>query len=249
MNTYMTNSLRVLVTTLIFTASAAHAESRWSVAGGVISVESPYADTDSKTLGLPMVNYTGERLTLKGYMLDYKLLGDEGLNWSVILEPGQFFDSTDSDNVAIKALNERKMSLYAGTKVSYAASFGRVSASISHDVLGHGDGAKFKTDYSYPVKLTKELMLAPFVGVEINSSQLSNYYYGVAEGESSTFDAYELSSTVNYNIGLLASYQLNKNWNVNALVKFNQLDADIEDSPIIDTDNLTTAMMSITYHF
>ncbi|MBH0071987.1 MipA/OmpV family protein [Pseudoalteromonas sp. NZS127] len=245
----MQQPLPILLSTLLVTTSAAYADSPWSVAGGVIAVDSPYANTDTKVMALPMINYQGEKLTLRGYTLDYTLLQQHGFSWSATLAPGQFFDSSDSDNPAIKALNERKMSLYAGTKVSYAASFGRVSASVSHDILGNGDGAKFKTDYSYPVKLTKELMLAPFVGVEINSSQLSNYYYGVAEGESSTFDAYELSSTVNYNIGLLASYQLNRNWNVNALVKFNQLDADIEDSPIIDTDNLTTAMMSITYHF
>jgi len=249
MNTYVINSFRILVAALIFPALTAHAQSQWSVAGGVISVESPYADTDNKTLGLPMVNYQGERLTIKGYMLDYKLLGDKGVNWSVIVEPGQFFDSTDSDNIAIKTLNKRKISLYAGTKVSYSASFGRISASVSHDVLGHGDGVKFKTDYNYPVKLTKELMLVPFVGFEVNSSQLSNYYYGVAEGESTTYDAYQLSSTVNYNIGLLATYKINQNWNVNALVKYNQLDSDIEDSPIVDTDNISSAMMSVTYHF
>ena len=245
----MQQPLPILLSTLLVTTSAAYADSPWSVAGGVIAVDSPYANTDTKVMALPMINYQGEKLTLRGYTLDYTLLQQHGFSWSATLAPGQFFDSSDSDNPAIKALNERKMSLYAGTKVSYAANFGRLNASVTHDILGNGDGAKFKTDYSYPVKLTKELMLAPFVGVEINSSQLSNYYYGVAEGESSTFDAYELSSTVNYNIGLLASYQLNKNWNVNALVKFNQLDADIEDSPIIDTDNLTTAMMSITYHF
>ena len=245
----MQQPLPILLSTLLVTTSAAYADSPWSVAGGVIAVDSPYANTDTKVMALPMINYQGEKLTLRGYTLDYTLLQQHGFSWSATLAPGQFFDSSDSDNPAIKALNERKMSLYAGTKVSYAASFGRVSASVSHDILGNGDGAKFKTDYSYPVKLTKELMLAPFVGVEINSSQLSNYYYGVAEGESSTFDAYELSSTVNYNIGLLATYKINKNLNVNALVKYHQLDADIEDSPIIDTDNLTTAMMSITYHF
>ncbi|MBE0420121.1 MipA/OmpV family protein [Pseudoalteromonas nigrifaciens] len=245
----MQQPLPILLSTLLVTTSAAYADSPWSVAGGVIAVDSPYANTDTKVMALPMINYQGEKLTLRGYTLDYTLLQQHGFSWSATLAPGQFFDSSDSDNPAIKALNERKMSLYAGTKVSYAANFGRLNASVTHDILGNGDGAKFKTDYSYPVKLTKELMLAPFVGVEINSSQLSNYYYGVAEGESSTFDAYELSSTVNYNIGLLATYKINKNLNVNALVKYHQLDADIEDSPIIDTDNLTTAMMSITYHF
>ncbi|WMS94303.1 MipA/OmpV family protein [Pseudoalteromonas sp. HL-AS2] len=245
----MQQPLPILLSTLLVTTSAAYADSPWSVAGGVIAVDSPYANTDTKVMALPMINYQGEKLTLRGYTLDYTLLQQHGFSWSATLAPGQFFDSSDSDNPAIKALNERKMSLYAGTKVSYAANFGRLNASVTHDILGHSDGLKFNGDYNYPVKLTKELMLAPFVGVEINSSQLSNYYYGVAEGESSTFDAYELSSTVNYNIGLLATYKINKNLNVNALVKYHQLDADIEDSPIIDTDNLTTAMMSITYHF
>ena len=44
-------------------------------------------------------------------------------------------------------------------------------------------------------------------------------------------------------------YYINKNWNVNAMVNYKQLDSDIEDSPIIDTDNTTTVMMSVNYRF
>ena len=92
-------------------------------------------------------------------------------------------------------------------------------------------------------------MLIPSVGVELNSSDVSNYYYGVATGESTTYAPYELGSTVNYNAGLFLMYYINKNWNVNAMVNYQQLDSDIEDSPIIDTDNTTTVMMSVNYRF
>ena len=53
-------------------------------------------------------------------------------------------------------------------------------------------------------------MLVPSVGVELNSSDVSNYYYGVALGESTTYAPYELGSTVNYNAGLFLMYYINK---------------------------------------
>jgi len=249
MNTYVKSTIRILISALAFSSLAAQAESQWSLGAGVISTGSPYAGTDSEVLVLPMITYEGEKLSFKGFSLDYKLLEDKGFNWSVILEPGDNFDTSDSDIEAIRALDDRKLSLYAGTQISYATRFGKVSASATHDVIGHGDGAKFKTNYSYPIKLSKQLMLIPSVGVELNSSNVSNYYYGVTQDESTTYAPYELGSTVNYNAGLFLMYYINKNWNVNAMVSYQQLDSDIEDSPIIDTDNTTTVMMSVNYRF
>jgi len=249
MNPYIKNSIQIIVSTFALCSITAQAESQFSLGGGVISTSSPYAGTDNKTLVLPMITYEGERLSLRGLSLDYKLLEDDGFNWSLVLEPGDNFDTSDSDLAAIKALNDRKLSLYAGTQVSYTAGFGKITASATHDVIGHGDGAKFKTNYSYPIKLSKQLMLVPSVGVELNSSDISNYYYGVAQGESSTYAPYKLSSTVNYNAGLFLMYYINKNWNANAMVNYKQLDSDIEGSPIIDTDYSTTVMMSVNYRF
>ena len=80
-------------------------------------------------------------------------------------------------------------------------------------------------------------------------SNVSNYYYGVAAGESTRYAPYQLGSTVNYNAGLSFRYQLNKNWHLNGLVKYTQLDADIEDSPIVDSDNIATTMLSVSYQF
>ncbi|ALQ09496.1 MULTISPECIES: MipA/OmpV family protein [unclassified Pseudoalteromonas] len=251
MNIYVKKSLQLLLSTLALSSLMAQAQDKspWSVGAGLISTESPYAGTDNRTLLLPMINYEGEKLTFRGFALDYKLVENKGFNWSVILEPGQFFDSSDSDLAEIKALDDRKISLYAGSKVSYTTGYGSLSASASHDILGHGDGAKLKARYSYPFKLSKQIMLIPSFGVELSSSKVSNYYYGVTKGESNTFDAYELGSTVNYNAGMLLSYQLNKKWNVSAMINYTQLDSDIEDSPIIDTSSISTAMMSVSYQF
>lgn len=127
---------------------------------------------------------------------------------------------SDSNLEAIKALDNKKLSLYADTEVCYSAGFDKISANTTHDEIGHSDGAKFKTNYSYSIKLPKQLMLIPSVGIELNSSDVSNYYYGVAQGESTTYAPYELGSTLNYNAGLFLMYYINKNWNVNAMVNY-----------------------------
>ena len=64
MNTYIQNSLRLLVGTLALGSITAQAESQFSLGGGVISTSSPYAGTDSETLFLPIITYEGERLSL-----------------------------------------------------------------------------------------------------------------------------------------------------------------------------------------
>lgn len=249
MNTYILPNLRLLISLCALLAFSSHAQSKWSVGLGAISVESPYLDTDNTTIALPTIDYYGENLTVRGIAADYKLFKKEGFSWSVILEPGQFFDSTDSDNVAISSLDERKLSLYAGTRIMHRSRFGIIRASVSHDVLGHGNSAKLNSHYSYPIKLSTRLSLTPFIGIELSSRTLSNYYYGVAQGESNTFDAYELGSTVNYQSGIVANYQLNKQWNINAMLKYSQLDDDIKNSPIVADNNLSTAMLSVSYHF
>ncbi|WJG10863.1 MipA/OmpV family protein [Aliiglaciecola sp. LCG003] len=243
-------SLGLVMACVSLSHQAQATDGQWTVGAGVIAVDNPYIGVDSRIMALPFVTYKSENLTFRGFAFDYKVMQYQDLTFSIILKPGDgFLDSSDSDNEAIRALSDRDLSYYAGVKMSHSSKLGSISAAASHDLLGNGDGYIIDADYSYPIHLGENVMVVPTIGVSYNSADVSNYYYGVAAGESDVFDQYALSTTVNAYIGLVVTYKIDKNWSVSAMAKYTQLDKDIEYSPIIDDRQKTMGLLSLNYRF
>lgn len=224
------------------TAEASANGSPWSVGLGVLNMSSPYLDVDNQSYALPLINYNGEKLRASIFNLEYDLYEVERLKLSFATELGEdFLKASDSDNAFVQAQDDRKISLYSGAKLTYHSSFGIFNTSALYDVSGHSEGSLFKINYSYPVSLTKDLLFIPTVGTIFKSADVANYYFGT--------ENYNVGSTTDLSLSMLLSYKISNSLNASAFVRHTILDKDISNSPLVENDNVTMAMLSLTYKF
>lgn len=224
--------------------------SPWSVGLGVINFDSPYKGVDEKVFVLPMVAYQGERLSIDGFAAEYRLTERGGAGLSVVLTPGgHFLDASDSDDAQVKQLSDRNLSVYAGIKASYSSELGYFSAALKQDISNNSKGLVATADYSYPIQVSSNLSITPALGVDLNSSKVANYYFGVAANELQNEAAYQLDKTLSCYVGVLATYNVSPSWKVNAYMRYKQLDDDIKRSPLIKDEDVSFAVLSVAYQF
>lgn len=58
-----------------------------------------------------------------------------------------------------------------------------------------------------------------------------------------------LSGTTDLSMSLIAIYNFSENVNVNFLLRYTLLDQNIGDSPIVEKENISMVMSTITYKF
>lgn len=234
----------IFASTLIlgYSAESTASEDEWLIGGGVLALTSPYIGVDNQKYALPLINYKGEKLRASIFNLEYNLWQYNRLTLSFATELGEdFLKASDSINPVVNALNDRKISIYSGAKLTYSSAIGIFNTSALYDISGHSEGSIFKANYSYPWRVNNKLTLIPSVGINIKDSDVANYYYG--------YSNYELDNTTDLTLNLILSYQLTKSLNANAYIRHIALDNDITHSPIINSDQITMAMISIMYKF
>ncbi|SUI57598.1 MltA-interacting protein precursor [Shewanella putrefaciens] len=228
--------------TMGLTIEASASDSPWSLGVGVLNLSSPYIGVDNKNYGLPLVNYNGERLRASIFNLEYDIYEIERLKLSFATELGEdFLKVSDSKDSAIRMLEDRKISIYSGAKLSYHSPIGIFNTSALYDISGHSEGSIFKINYSYPIRLTNDLTFIPSVGTTFKSADVANYYYGT--------DNYNVGNTTDLSLNMIISYKISESLNATAFLRHIVLDKDISNSPIVENDSVTMAMLSLTYKF
>ncbi len=224
--------------------------SKWTLGLAAIGFETPYRDSKNKQYILPIVNYYGEKFTMEGAQFSYKFFDRPNLNVFAVLEPGEeYFNASDSNNAALAVLSDRKLSYYAGVGANLNTEFGQFGSTVTGDVSDHSDGTKLKLAYSYPMKLSEKWRFTPSIDAVWNNSDANDYYYGVDPGESASLAAYSADSGINYGLSLHASYEVTQNWYLHGAAKWQKLDREIENSPLVDNDTPASVSLAMTYRF
>lgn len=80
------------------------------------------------------------------------------------------------------------------------------------------------------------LTLTPGIGVEWNSDNQNEYYYGVSRHESrrSGMRSYDPDSSWNPYLELSANYRFLGDWSVYGVARYTRLSDEITDSPMVD---------------
>ncbi len=83
---------------------------------------------------------------------------------------------------------------------------------------------------------TATLTLTPGIGVEWNSDNQNEYYYGVSKHESnrSGMRSYDPDSSWNPYLELAANYRFLGDWSVYGIARYTRLSDEITDSPMVD---------------
>lgn len=119
-----------------------------------------------------------------------------------------------------------------------------------HD-FGKSKGALYELLYFAEIETYKKIVIYPQVGVERQSSQYANYYYGISPGESTAtgYATYSAPATNNLLAGLMIEIPVVDNWYVNVYGKRKWMGSGINNSPVMNRSFQDNLFMALAYRF
>lgn len=248
MNRIKLLALGVLIAT---SATAVQAESKLTLGAGVGIVEHPYKQYDHDVYPVPVINYEGDNFWFRGLGGGYYLWNDgtDQLSLTAYWSP-LYFKPGDSDNGQLRKLDKRKSTVMAGVSWMHHTQYGSLRTMLSGDTLDNSNGIVWDTAWVYRYT-NGGLTLTPGIGVQWNSENQNQYYYGVSHHESakSGLRSYDPNSSWNPYLELSANYRFAGSWSVYGTARYTRLSDEITDSPMIDKSWTGLLSTGVTYTF
>lgn len=248
MNRIKLLALGVLIAT---SATAVQAESKLTLGAGVGIVEHPYKQYDHDVYPVPVINYEGDNFWFRGLGGGYYLWNDgtDQLSLTAYWSP-LYFKPGDSDNSQLRKLDKRKSTVMAGVSWMHHTQYGSLRTMLSGDTLDNSNGIVWDTAWVYRYT-NGGLTLTPGIGVQWNSENQNQYYYGVSHHESakSGLRSYDPNSSWNPYLELSANYRFAGSWSIYGTARYTRLSDEITDSPMIDKSWTGLLSTGVTYTF
>jgi Outer membrane protein V len=241
-------ALGVLIAT---SATAVQAESKLTLGAGVGIVEHPYKQYDHDLYPVPVINYEGDNFWFRGLGGGYYLWNDGTDQLSVMgYWSPMYFKPGDSDNSQLRKLDKRKSTVMAGVSWMHHTQYGSLRTALSGDILDNSNGVVWDTAWVYRYT-NGGLTLTPGIGVEWNSENQNQYYYGVSHHEAakSGLRSYDPSNSWNPYLELTANYRFANSWSVYGTARYTRLSDEITDSPMVDKSWTGLLSTGVTYTF
>jgi outer membrane protein len=127
---------------------------------------------------------------------------------------------------------------------------GGVFLNAYHD-FGKSKGALYEFLYFAELETYKKVVLYPQIGIERQSAQYANYYYGINSGQSGLtgYNAYTATATNNLLAGLMVEIPVVDNWYVNIYGKRKWMGSGINNSPVMNRSFQDNIFMALAYRF
>lgn len=206
-----------------------------SVGVGIFYSKSIYIQNDDKKMILPVINYEDENFYLKGIEIGYKITPSVSL---IVLPSLQ--------NIHIENLPSKKETALAGFDYKYKIQKYGINFKIAKDIGQRHDGFISKLTLNHPF-INYPYIFIPSIGIEYESKKVTNYYYGVPQN--TPYNSYTSDDSVSGIAHLIGIYNINKNYALSGIVNHKFLSNQITNSPIIDSNSQTMAMINFLYKF
>ena len=234
-------ALGVLIAT---SAGVAHAEGKFSLGAGVGVVEHPYKDYDTDVYPVPVINYEGDNFWFRGlgggyYPVSYTHLTLPTIASDVYKRQHQ-----------MRHLDDRKSTMMAGLSYAHFTQYGYLRTTLAGDTLDNSNGIVW--DMAWLYRYTNGgLTVTPGIGVQWNSENQNEYYYGVSRKESarSGLRGYNPNDSWSPYLELSASYNFLGDWSVYGTARYTRLSDEVTDSPMVDKSWTGLISTGITYKF
>lgn len=218
--------------------------------GGTI-ITSEYKDTRLAGSTLPLLGYEGEYFYLRGVSGGLHLYRTSWFEFNAqVSYLPQHFYADNSDDWAMRRLDDRYSSMLAGLNTRITTPYGIVAATVSTDALGYSNGVMVDASYSYPFRLAR-VALIPTVGLQWTDTNYNDYYYGIKPSESrqSGLSEYNPEGCVSPYAGLTARLQFTDHVSGFASARALFLNQEITDSPMVDTGEKYSFSLGVMYKF
>lgn len=248
MNKIKLLTLGVLLAT---SATAVQAESKLTLGAGVGVIQHPYKQYSNDVLPVPVLTYESENFWFRGLGGGYYLWNDgtDQLSLTAYWLP-MYFKPSDSDSHKLRRLDSRHSTLMAGVSWFHHTQYGSLRTTLSGDTLDKSNGLIWDLGWIYRYT-NGNLTLTPGIGVEWNSDNMNDYYYGVSHKESRKSGLRDYSADGGWNpyLELSANYRFLGNWSVYGTARYTRLSDEITDSPMVDKSWTGLLSTGVTYTF
>ncbi|MDA9793241.1 MipA/OmpV family protein [Bacteriovoracaceae bacterium] len=184
---------------------------------------------------VPLIAYRGERLSVLGPNINYSLLKGP-ISFGIRLNAaGDRYKSHD--------LEERDSAINAGVVLRFYF----LTLSHAADVSGLYNGEVEQLTVGWRLMLSDSLSFMPSIGKEFLSLEYTNYYYGVKEGESAYYPAYQTNNSVNDIYSARLIYKMSEDHSFSLSFKHRAFDKVIYDSPTINKQKFSRWAMFWSY--
>jgi len=207
-----------------------------------------YRGSDDLTFAVPLIFMERGNFYIKGTLAGYQFYKQQNLSLDLIAQ-WRFDGYDEDDSPFLTGMGDRKMNIEGGLGLTYFDGWGLWRFSFLNDLRGEYDGQE--VSFSYGKQFTRDKWsFLPIAGILWNSSDLTNYYYGVEPQFARPWrPAYSVGEAWNPFVSLLTNYQFNEKWSAMAVVRYQFFDSEISDSPIVEDDYKLTLLAGLTYRF
>jgi len=226
------------------------AESRaWGAGVMAILSSNPYRGGDTVIRVLPLLTFVGEHLYVIGPRVGFNVHKSRFISANLTAE-FKFAGDAFEDEKFLDGMENRRDTVMAGFDFTLRG-FGRWRLELSalSDVLNRHDGQEVNLSVGRNIR-GHGWSITPGIGAVWRSSNYNNYYYGVHGNEATeTHPEYMPGAGVDWFGKIIGRYEITDAWSLIGSVKLEYLNDDIQDSPIVDKQQLVSSFLGINYAF
>lgn len=207
-----------------------------------------YKGIDVDYLPIPLVFYQKDAFFFRGTQVGYTFYRNEGLSMDALGEwVWRGYDADDSSD--LRGMDDRDPTILGGAAASYYDGWGVTRLNYAHDLLGKSDGQE--VTLSYIKRFVKDpWVFRPSVGIRWQDSNMVDYYYGVRAKEAApSRPQYTVEGSWRPFVGFTTRYRFSEQWSSMLILRYDWLDSNIKDSPIVDKDYRIKALFGVLYQF
>lgn len=224
---------------------------------GVVQASDIWTDTKNKVTPIPYFsiskgNWHSNTKNLVGYRVQFAEM------WSASVGIGARNDGYDDDFVQrTRGETSRVFDGYVEPDteavVNYGISYGWLSFEASMDVSNKSDSNSASLAVEIPIyEMDNGLSISTTASVDWYDSNYVNYYYGVAGEQVDDVVgrvAYRSNAATNYGLSVSALYPIGKRWSLMGVISRTELDDNIVNSPLVDSDHQNVTALLFVYQF
>jgi outer membrane protein len=220
---------------------------------GVFWEKSPYKGVGYEADPVPIIQYRNgpfQIATEDGIEFSYLLFEDENFSIGPLgsLMIGGGFEEDDSSDLT--GMDEPESTLFHGGFFStYETPYFDLGLKFLNELQGEHSGQQIELSIEREY-IFGEFEIEPSFSIEYQSSDWTDYFYGVSRNEVRSGRAeYDPGSAVNFSVGLMAQRKLSNNMSLIGMIECTKLDSSIDNSPIVEEDLILETFFGIMYNF
>jgi len=228
----------------------------WSIGVQGFVTPNPYCNTKTVSWLLPAVIYRTPKFVFYDTYGRYELIRTDHTATDIV---GQIFpvsyNSKYGDSWAMQQLNNRYMSIMLGLEERFITPYGFFAVSGQKDITGDSAGFMGRIKYEMPLlygNVNQTFMIKPEIGLQYDSQNLNNYYFGISQSESvnSGLPVYSATDSIGPYEGINFIYVANQRVNFFLLFQLYQMPNAVFDSPmVVKSKSVLSSQLVATYTF